>query len=677
MLDENRDRVKNAVETAYGTIAYYGELARKGELSASEAKELAAKAISQTRYDENEYFWIQDTSPRMIMHPIKPELNGKDVSQEADPTGKKLFVECANVARSNGQGFVEYQWAKPNETKPSPKVSFVKYLPDWNWIIGSGVYVDDVDAATWALFRPILLMTLVIAIVGFLVAHFAATSIARPMNQLAEVANAVALGDTQVAVAYESADEVGIVADAFRKTCDYISQLSDKILQVSRGNTDVEIQPKSEKDVLSKAIAGLIDTLHSLLAEAKRLATAAAEGDLNARADSSKYEGAFKALLDGINETVEFLTKPINDAAVVLERVSARDLTARVVADYKGDNAKIKEALNLATQDLQNGMLQVNTAAEQVASASDQIASSSQAIAQGASEQSSAIQELASSIQEIASTSKQNAGNADEAKKLADVASEMVQSGLKSMERMSETIGRIKESSDQTANIVKTIDEIAFQTNLLALNAAVEAARAGDAGKGFAVVAEEVRNLAMRSAEAAKQTAELIAESTKNSDEGVVVNQEVTNSLQEIYNQITKVNEVAVEIAAASRQQAQGVEEINQAMSQLEQATQESAATSEELASAAQELSSQAAELKRLVASFRLDENGNGNGGHGKFSSDSQPVTAKPDSLQSDKVTPAKPKKEKVSATTGKKPAGKDPSSVIPLDDDAANLAEF
>jgi methyl-accepting chemotaxis protein len=174
------------------------------------------------------------------------------------------------------------------------------------------------------------------------------------------------------------------------------------------------------------------------------------------------------------------------------------------------------------------------------------------------------------------------------------------------MQRLSQAIVDIKRASDETAKIVKTIDEIAFQTNLLALNAAVEAARAGDAGKGFAVVAEEVRNLAMRSAEAAKNTARLIEEAVHKAEGGVTLNQEVLQNLEEIVSQVHKVSEVIGEIAAASEQQQQGVVQLNTAVEQLNQVTQQTAANSEETASTAQELSIQAAEMRHLVQAFQL-----------------------------------------------------------------------
>jgi len=203
---------------------------------------------------------------------------------------------------------------------------------------------------------------------------------------------------------------------------------------------------------------------------------------------------------------------------------------------------------------------------------------------------------------------KQNVSNASNASSLSNDTRASVIQGVESMKRLSDIIEQIKISSDSTAKIVKTIDDIAFQTNLLALNAAVEAARAGDAGKGFAVVAEEVRNLAMRSAEAAKNTASLIEESVKHSSSSVESNAEVMKKLDEINEQVNKVGEVMEEIVAASDQQSQGVDQINIAIDQMNQVTQEVAANSEESASAAEELSGQAEEMKNMVGRFILTD---------------------------------------------------------------------
>jgi len=243
----------------------------------------------------------------------------------------------------------------------------------------------------------------------------------------------------------------------------------------------------------------------------------------------------------------------------------------------------------------------LSNGAEQTASAAGQVSSASQSLAQGSSEQAASIEETSSSIEEMASMTRRNAGNANEAKSLADNATE-------AMSRMSQGIDDIKKSSDETAKVVKTIDEIAFQTNLLALNAAIEAARAGEVGKGFAVVAEEVRNLAQRSAEAARNTAEMIEGSVKNADNGVTITKEIAESNR-------KINNLVAEIAAASNEQAQGIEQINAAMGQMDQATQSNAANAEESASAAEELSSQAEELSNAVRQLQAMVGGLAAGG--------------------------------------------------------------
>jgi methyl-accepting chemotaxis protein len=239
--------------------------------------------------------------------------------------------------------------------------------------------------------------------------------------------------------------------------------------------------------------------------------------------------------------------------------------------------------------------------AQHVSAASIQISQAGQEVAQGTSEQASGIEETSSSLEEIASMTKQNANNAEEADRLMAQVSEHVKRGKDSMDRLSRAIEGIKRSSDATSKIVKTIDEIAFQTNLLALNAAVEAARAGDAGKGFSVVAEEVRNLARRAGEAARNTAALIEGSVKDADQGVGGASETAKALKEVTTSVQKVSELVAEITAASKEQAQGIEQVATAVTQMNQITQANAANAEESASASEELNAQIVQVNNMI----------------------------------------------------------------------------
>ena len=252
------------------------------------------------------------------------------------------------------------------------------------------------------------------------------------------------------------------------------------------------------------------------------------------------------------------------------------------------------------------------TTSNQVANAADQVEGFSQQMASGASEQAASIEEISASLEELSSMTQQNAENSQESDSVAGKAWNAATAGVAAMENMTTTIGQIKNSADETARILKSIDEIAFQTNLLALNAAVEAARAGDAGKGFAVVAEEVRNLAGRSADAAKSTATLIDESQTNADGGVKAANDVSQLLLEIETNVGSVKNLVSQVSQASNEQAQGISEINIGVTQLELVTQSSAANAEESAAASTELSDQAKDVRRVVNSLEEAVKGRG-----------------------------------------------------------------
>ncbi|MGR3177347.1 MAG: methyl-accepting chemotaxis protein [Candidatus Anammoxibacter sp.] len=301
--------------------------------------------------------------------------------------------------------------------------------------------------------------------------------------------------------------------------------------------------------------------------------------------------------------------------------------------------------------------------AEQLESASDQVSDASQQLAEGTTEQAASLEETSSMLEEMLTMTKMNADNAEQANSKSNEVRMAADKSKDSMVRMTEVIARIKASSDETAKILKTIDEIAFQTNLLALNAAVEAARAGEAGKGFAVVAEEVRNLAQRSAEAAKNTSKLIEESQLNADNGVVVSGEVSKVLNEIVNGVTEVSETISQLAESSREQTKGIEQVNSATSDLDQATQANAATAEESSAASEELSAQAKELNTVVQTLQTIVEGSSAGGLeiGKHITAGHTDTRTTSRLK----MPTKKHKNVIS-----RQKSQEPNEIIPLDDE-------
>lgn len=240
-----------------------------------------------------------------------------------------------------------------------------------------------------------------------------------------------------------------------------------------------------------------------------------------------------------------------------------------------------------------------------LAMASEQLSNASQELSSGASEQAASIEEVSSSLEEFTSMTKTNAENSSHCSQMAEDAMRVAEDGQKSMEDMDNTMQSIKESADETAKIISTINEIATQTNLLALNAAVEAARAGDAGRGFAVVAEEVRALALRSAEAVKNTTELLTNSQKNAESGVSVSRTVSVNLTDISEKVSSLSATVKEISNATNEQSFGIDQINTAISHIDKGVQKNAATSEESASASEELSSQAFEIKTIAENLK------------------------------------------------------------------------
>ena len=325
--------------------------------------------------------------------------------------------------------------------------------------------------------------------------------------------------------------------------------------------------------------------------------------------------------------TTRSITRPMNEAVALAQTVAAGDLTSTIAVTSRDETGQLLQALGTMNDKLQDIVSRVRSSTDTMATASGEIAAGNLDLSARTEQQAGALEETASSMEEMTATVKQNAENARQANTLAAGASEIALQGGEVVSRVVDTMNSIDESAKKIVDIISVIDGIAFQTNILALNAAVEAARAGEQGRGFAVVASEVRNLAHRSANAAKEIKVLISDSVQKVESGSQLVGEAGATMERVVHSVRQVNDIMAEISSASSEQEQGIEQINQAIGEMDRVTQQNAALVEEAAAAAQSLQEQADVLVDTVSVFKIRAGAATPAGHGRAAFQARPAT--------------------------------------------------
>src|SRR5262245_59379727 len=433
-------------------------------------------------------------------------------------------------------------------------------------------------------------------ILGFVIGQF---GIAKPMRALVEGLQRMAKGENIEIAGTERKDEVGETARAVNEI---------KVMLAEKARQEAEARAERDRQTAADREAAMQKMAQEFEATVGDIVRAAAAGDFSQRVELQGKTGLVLNVGSAINSLCENVAKALDDLIKMLDSLAEGDLTKRITADYQGNFAILKDNANKTAERIGTTVADIKKSAHEVTNASAEISTSTTDLSQRTEEQAASLEETSASMEEIAATVKNNAVNAQQANQSAESAREVANRGGEVVAKAVEAMGQIESSSRKISDIIGVIDEIARQTNLLALNAAVEAARAGDAGRGFAVVATEVRSLAQRSSQAAKDIKDLITSSNNQVQGGVDLVNKAGTALAEIVDSINKVAGIVAEIASASAEQSTGIEQVNKALTQMDEVTQQNSALVEENAATAKTLNQQARAMSDRVAFFQVGD---------------------------------------------------------------------
>ena len=583
--------LQNALDTAFGVLKSIHE---DPGLSFEEKQTKAAELIGRLRYgpENKDYFWINDMGtpyPKMVMHPIATSLDGKVLDDPkydcAMGKNQNLFAAMVEVCGRNGSGFVHYQWPRPGMEKPQPKLSYVRLFKPWNWIIGTGVYLE---VAETHLKQHALEMIKSLRYGSDSKDYFWINDMGTPypkmiMHPIASSLDGKVLDDPK----YDCA--MGKNQNLFAAMVEVCNGHGSGFVNYLWPKPGLEKpQPKLSYVKLFKQWNWVVGTgiyTDDIETKVQKIVTELGQ-KVNQAATEMKGE---------IEKTKHAINSNVNKGLWLIGIGCLAVLVVVVVVAAFWTQRSMTRPIIRAVNGLSRN-------ADAVTDAANRVASSSRQLAGGSSTQAASLHQTSASLEEMAEMTKANAKDAAQVDTLTDEALAIIRETGKDMDRMADSMAGIAESGGEISKIVRSIDEIAFQTNLLALNAAVEAARAGEAGAGFAVVAQEVRSLAVQAAQAAQNTQDLIDDTVQRIQQGSELVAGTRKSFQGVAEATEEMDAIIKNITSASREQDKRIDSINQAMTQMDEITRHANDSSKESATSAEELYSLAETMMQMVA---------------------------------------------------------------------------
>jgi methyl-accepting chemotaxis protein len=596
LMGERELKTRDLVETAYGIIEHFYKISRSGVMSEEEAKGRALSAVKELRYEEDGYFWINDMRPTMIMHPERPELDGKDVSDFRDAKDKKIFVEVIDTVKNRGAGFIYYFWQKQGSSEQVRKLSYVKGFAPWGWVIGSGVYLDDISAVFNEGIRHNIFILILITLLFGATAWFISAGIISPLG-----------------------------ADP--------SDVAEIVKSVAEGNLAVEIESDVKKaDSLLGVVKGMVGSLNGMVAKIGKSAT-----------DLSVISGKLSDSSDRVTESTHLQSSSIASTSSAVSEISA---SLKEVVNWV-DNLSVSATessssileMSANNDEVALNMESLSNSVEEVSASIVQMSATVRQISGGVSSLLEAVTTTAVSVTEMDETIRQVEKHAGDTVEITEVVRRDAEKGKEAVEATICGIGEIRRSAHITSEVIATlservrdigailtvIDEVTEQTNLLALNAAIIAAQAGEHGKGFAVVADEIKQLAERTRSSTREIAqviigvrdgteravEAIKRAEKSISDGETLSTNAGEALKKIVEEAQRANGQMGEIARATNDQGRTSQSIREEMvkvadlvEQFAIATQEQAQGSELIIAAVERMK----DLSRQVRSSTQEQ---------------------------------------------------------------------